>query len=156
MNLPLRLDRVIPSTMLGLSLAMASWVCWTGCLLVTGQLVPRYSAGEVRALMALPHERLERRLVAEPVMRRELQHLGADEALDQREHAGIGAALHLRHEPPLGRGQERQGFGTDERVREEFLREVEAAAEGSAGAPHPPVKPVPGDPALTTPPISLT
>ncbi len=61
MNLPLRLDRVIPSTMLGLSLAMASWVCWTGCLLVTGQLVPRYSAGEVRALMALPHAHAEPR-----------------------------------------------------------------------------------------------
>ena len=55
MNLPLRIARVIPSAMLELSLAMASWVCWTGCLLVTGQLVPRYSAGEVRALMGLPH-----------------------------------------------------------------------------------------------------
>ena len=32
-----------------------------------------------------------------------LEHLGADEALDQREHVGVGAALHLREEALLVR-----------------------------------------------------
>ena len=38
----------------------------------------------------------------------ELQHLGADEALDQAEHVGVGAALHLAEEATLPVREERQ------------------------------------------------
>jgi hypothetical protein len=46
-------------------------------------------------------DRLERGLVAEGVVAADLGHLGADEALDQAEHVGVGAALHLAEEARL-------------------------------------------------------
>ena len=52
-------------------------------------------------LVGQAHQRLERDLVAEPVTAADLEHLGADEALDQREHVGVGAALHLREQALL-------------------------------------------------------
>ncbi len=57
----------------------------------------------LQLLVGEAHQRLERHLVAEPVVAADLEDLGADEALDQREHVGVGAALDLRQEPLLAR-----------------------------------------------------
>jgi hypothetical protein len=43
-------------------------------------------------LVAEPHQRLERDLVAEPVIVAQLEHFGVDEALDQAKDIGVGAA----------------------------------------------------------------
>ena len=44
-------------------------------------------------LVAEPYQRLERNLVAEPVILAQFQNLGIDEALDQTKDIGVGAAL---------------------------------------------------------------
>ena len=56
----------------------------------------------LQLLVAEADQRLERDLVAEPVVAAQLEHLGVDEALDQAEDVGVGAALDLAHEPLLG------------------------------------------------------
>src|SRR5437868_13599019 len=48
--------------------------------------------------VAEPYYRLERNLVAEPVIFAQFQHLGIDEALDQTKDIGVGAALYLADE----------------------------------------------------------
>ena len=55
----------------------------------------------LQLLVAEPDQRLERHLVAEPVVVADLEHLGVDEALDQPEHVGVGAALDLADEALL-------------------------------------------------------
>ena len=52
-------------------------------------------------LVGEAHQRLERRLVAEPVVAADLEDLGADVALDQAEDVGVGAALDLAQQPSL-------------------------------------------------------
>src|SRR5579862_8311431 len=52
-------------------------------------------------LVTEPDQRLERELVAEPIIPADLQHLGGDEALDQPEHLGVGAPLDLADEALL-------------------------------------------------------
>ena len=46
-------------------------------------------------LVAEPHQRLERVLVAQPVVAADLELLGGDKPLDQAEDVGVGAALDL-------------------------------------------------------------
>ena len=58
----------------------------------------------LQLLVAEPHQRLERHLIAEPVFVTQLEDLGVDEPLHQTKDVGVGAALDLTHEPPLARG----------------------------------------------------
>ena len=53
----------------------------------------------LQLLVAEPDQRLERDLVAEPVIVAQFKDLGVDEALDQPKDIGVGAALDLAHEP---------------------------------------------------------
>ena len=64
-----------------------------------------------------------------PVVAAHLEHLGADEALDQAEHVGVGAALDLAQQAPLVGAQERRARRRSDRPSgRNLLREVEAAA----------------------------
>jgi hypothetical protein len=91
-------------------------------------------------LVAEPHQRLERDLVAEPVLTADLEHLGVDEALDQAEQVGVGPALHLAHEALLGRAEEEQLVDQRQPVGQELVRGVEPAAADDIGVD------VPADP----------
>ena len=82
----------------------------------------------LQLLVAEPHQRLERMLIAEPVLVAQFQHLGIDEPLHQPEHVGIGAALDLAHEPLLSRRQRGERVGQDEPVRKELVGGVEPAS----------------------------
>ena len=53
----------------------------------------------LQLLVAEPNQRLERHLIAKPVIPAQLQDLGIDEALDQPKDIGVGAALDLADEP---------------------------------------------------------
>ena len=53
----------------------------------------------LQLLVAESNQRLERNLVAEPVIVAEFQNLGIDETLDQTKDIGVSAALDLAHEP---------------------------------------------------------
>ena len=79
-------------------------------------------------LIAEAHQRLERHLVAEPVLPGDLQHLGADVSLDEAEDVGVGAALHLREQSALGAGEEGELVHLREPGGQEGVREVEVAA----------------------------
>jgi hypothetical protein len=52
-------------------------------------------------LVAEADQRLERDLVAQPVIAADLEHLGVDEALHQAEDVGVGAPLDLADQPLL-------------------------------------------------------
>src|SRR6185503_3557451 len=84
-------------------------------------------------LFAETHQAFERDLVAQAVADRDLQRLGADEALQQPEDAGITAPLHITHHALLLRDQEQQINDLDEPVRQELAAEVEAAAPKHIG-----------------------
>ena len=64
-------------------------------------------------LVGEAHQRLERGLVAEPVLAADVEDLGADVALDHAEHVGVGAALHLAEQPLFAVVEDFQlgGFG---------------------------------------------
>ena len=79
-------------------------------------------------LVAEADERLERDLVAEPVLAGELEHLGADVALDEPEDVGVGAALHLAQQAALRVREEREFVDLRQAGGQERLREVEIAA----------------------------
>jgi len=79
-------------------------------------------------LVGQAHQRFERHLVAEPVAPADVQHLCADEALDEREHVGVGAALHLRVQPPVAGIEERQLRDLRHAVGQERPAEVEVPA----------------------------
>jgi hypothetical protein len=49
----------------------------------------------LQLFVAEPNQRLERNLVAEPVIVAQFEDLGIDEALDQPKDIGVGAALDL-------------------------------------------------------------
>ena len=66
-------------------------------------------------LVGEAHEGLQRHLVAHPVVAAHLQDLGADEALDEAEHVGVGAALDLAEEALPGAGRGRAGAATIDR-----------------------------------------
>ena len=73
-------------------------------------------------LVGEPDERLQRNLVAEPVVAAHLQDLGADEAFDETEHVGVGPPLNLRQNSPLRGGQDREGTRVRQTVGQELLR----------------------------------
>ncbi len=56
-------------------------------------------------LFAEPDQRLERHLVAEPIVTADFQHLGVDEALYQSEYLGIRASLNLADETLFAFGE---------------------------------------------------
>ena len=78
-------------------------------------------------LVAEPDQRLERNLVAEPVILAQFQDLGVDEAFDQSKHIGVGAALNLADEPLLVGRQRGERIGERKPVRQELVGGVEAA-----------------------------
>ena len=78
-------------------------------------------------LVAEPNQRLERNLVAEPVVFAQLQDLGVDEALDQSKDIGVGAALDLAHEPLFSSRQGGERVGERKPVRQELVGGIEAA-----------------------------
>ena len=92
----------------------------------------------LQLLVAEPHQRLERDLVAEPVTAGYLEHLGADEPLDESEDVGVGATLHLAHQPTLAGGKERRSIDQRQSCRQEGLREVEVPAADDIGVDVPP------------------
>jgi hypothetical protein len=62
----------------------------------------------LQLFIAEPDQRLERNLIAEPVIVAQFQNFGVDEALDQSKNVGIGTALDLAHEPLFIGGQRRE------------------------------------------------
>ena len=81
----------------------------------------------LQLLVAEPNQRLERNLVAEPVIVAQFQDLGIDEALDQPKDIGVGAALDLAHEPLFIGRQGRERVGQGKPVRKELVGGIEAA-----------------------------
>ena len=84
-------------------------------------------------LVAEAHQAFERDLVAEAVADRQLQRLGADEALQQPEDAGVAAALHVAHRALLLGRQERQIVDLGQPVRQELAAEIEGPAAEHVG-----------------------
>ncbi len=74
------------------------------------------------------HQRLERLLVAEPVVPAHFQELRADEALDQAEDVGVGAALDLAHQAPSLGVQGAEALDERQAVGQELAAEIEFAA----------------------------
>ena len=81
----------------------------------------------LQLLVAEPNQRLERNLVAEPMIVAQFQDLGIDEALDQPKDIGVGAALDLAHEPLFIGRQGRERVGQGQPVRKELVGGIEAA-----------------------------
>ena len=75
-----------------------------------------------------PHQRFERKLVAEYVGAALIEHLGADESLDQPEDIGVGAALDLAEQPRLVLGEKAESIDPRKPVGQELAREVEGTA----------------------------
>ena len=73
------------------------------------------------------HQRFERVLIVERMCAALIEHLGADEALDQAEDVRIGAALDLAEQPRVVGGQERDRVHARESVGQEVAGEVELA-----------------------------
>ena len=82
----------------------------------------------LQLLVAEADQRLERDLVADPVVAAHLQHLRVDEALGQAEHIGVGTALDLAHRALLVGRQGGELGGEGKSVRQELVRGIEAAA----------------------------
>jgi hypothetical protein len=78
-------------------------------------------------LVAEPYERLERNLVAEPVILAQFQNLGIDETLDQTKHIGVGAALYLTDEPLFVGRQRRERIRQRKPVWKKLIGGIEAA-----------------------------
>ena len=81
-------------------------------------------------LVGEAHQRLERGLVAEPVVAAHLEDLGADEALDQAEDVGVGAALDLAHEALFVRREKGELVGEREAVGQELPARSRTGARG--------------------------
>ena len=81
----------------------------------------------LQLLVAEPNQRLERNLVAEPVIMAQFKNLGIDETLDQPEDIGVGAALDLAHKPLFIGRQGRERIGQGKPVRKELVGDIEAA-----------------------------
>ena len=73
------------------------------------------------------HQRFERVLVVEHVSAALVEHLGADEALDQAEDVGIGAALDLAEQPCIVRGEKGEPIHAATARRAGTCGEVEVA-----------------------------
>ena len=91
----------------------------------------RVDAAEQRLVLQLlitePNQRLERDLVAEPMIVAQLEDLSIDEALDQPKDIGVGAPLDLAHEPLLIARKGRKRMGQRKPIREELVSGIEAA-----------------------------
>jgi len=81
----------------------------------------------LQLLVGEADDRLHRGLVAERVAAADLEHLAADEALDEREHVGVGAALHLAEQAPLSAAEELELVDEREPLGHELVGEIEAA-----------------------------
>jgi len=79
-------------------------------------------------LVGEAHQRLERSLVAEPVVTAHLGDLRPDEALDQAEQVGVAAPLDLAEAQPLLLVEEGELIRLRQAVGQEFLAELEGAA----------------------------
>ncbi len=79
-------------------------------------------------LVAETDQRLQRDLVAGPVLAADLQDLAVDEAFDKAEHIGVGTALDLAQEQPLRLGEELKALNPRKSVRQVFLGRVESAS----------------------------
>jgi len=77
------------------------------------------------------NQRLERGLVAEPIVVGQLEHLGADVSLDQTEDVGVRAALYLRQQAAFVGTEKRNAVNKRQAVRQEFLGEVDFAMASS-------------------------
>jgi hypothetical protein len=77
--------------------------------------------------VAEPDQRLQRDLIAEPVLVAQFKDLGIDEALDQSKHIGIGPALNLTDEALFIGGQRGECVGHRQRVGEKFVGGIETA-----------------------------
>ena len=82
----------------------------------------------LQLLVGEADQRFERGLIAEPVVAADLEHLRADEALDQAEHVGVGAALHLAQKARFARAQKIQLVDARQAVGQELVTQVELAA----------------------------
>lgn len=81
----------------------------------------------LQLLITEPNQRLERDLVAEPVLVAQFQNLGIDEALNQPKDIGVGAPLNLAHKPLFISREACESVGQREPVRKELVGGVEAA-----------------------------
>src|SRR5437764_4083322 len=84
-------------------------------------------------LFAEPDQRFERGLVAEPMIAAQLEDLGIDETLDEAEHVGVGAALHLTEIAMVVGREERECARQRKPVREKFVGEIEPPAADDVG-----------------------
>src|SRR5262249_6363159 len=80
-----------------------------------------------------PNERFERNLIAQPMIAAELQDLGADEALDQSEHVGVGPTLYLAEIDPFPRREEVEPPREGKPVRQELVGAVEPTTANDVG-----------------------
>ena len=79
-------------------------------------------------LVAEAHQRLQRVLVAEPVVAAHVEHLGGDEPLDEAEYVGVGAALNLAEQSLVVRAEEGEAIDLRQTVGQEPLGEIETPA----------------------------
>src|SRR4029077_9671046 len=79
-------------------------------------------------LVAKAYQRLERNLVAEPVILAQFQDFGIDEALDQPKDIGVGAALDLTDVPLFIGRQGRERIRQRKPVWKKLLGGIEAAS----------------------------
>ena len=84
-------------------------------------------------LVAEADQGFERRLVPEPVIAAHFEHLRVDEALDQTEQVGVGAALHLAQQAALGLTKETELIDFRQSTGEEPLCKVELPAADHVG-----------------------
>jgi len=87
----------------------------------------------LQLFVAEPDQRLECHLIAEPVVAAQLQHLGADEALDQPEHVGVGAPLDLAEINLLVRREEVEPACQCKPVGQKFVGAVEQPPANDVG-----------------------
>ena len=83
-------------------------------------------------LVAEADQRFQCGLIAEPVLAAHFQHLGGDEALDQAEDVGVGAALDLAQKALLVLAEEAEAVDLGQPVGQELLREVEGSAANTS------------------------
>ncbi len=87
----------------------------------------------LQLFVAEPDQRLECHLIAEPVVAAQLQDLGADVALDQPEHIGVGAPLDLAEIHFLVWREEIEPIRQTEPVGQKLVGAIEPAAANNVG-----------------------
>ena len=84
-------------------------------------------------LVAEADQRLQRGLVAEPVVTADLENLGVDEAFHEPEQERVGSTLHLREQARFGLGEKGEVIDLGKAVRQEALRQVELPSTNDVG-----------------------